>query len=159
MASSFLSRIAEERIHDAQQRGVFDNLPGRGKPIPSHDLRAVPEDLRLAYHILKNAHILPPEAALHKEIHQLQDLLRYIEEDGQRKALVKEIEWKNDPPRSVQTALILVRHEPLLRPQADPQTVTPKRLSPVCRSSFIVLRSAFLYFPSSGRSPIPRQLP
>ena len=76
---------------DAQQRGVFDNLPGRGKPIPSHDLRAVPEDLRLAYHILKNAHILPPEAALHKEIHQLQDLLRYI---GQRKALVKEIEWK-----------------------------------------------------------------
>ena len=94
MASSFLSRIAEERIHDAQQRGVFDNLPGRGKPIPSHDLRAVPEDLRLAYHILKNAHILPSEAALHKEIRQLQDLLRYIEEDGQRKALVKEIEWK-----------------------------------------------------------------
>ena len=94
MASSFLSRIAEERIHDAQQRSVFDNLPGRGKPIPSHDLRAVPEDLRLAYHILKNAHILPPEAALHKEIRQLQDLLRYIEEDGQRKALVKEIEWK-----------------------------------------------------------------
>ena len=94
MASSFLSRIAEERIHDAQQRGVFDNLPGRGKPIPSHDLRTVPEDLRLAYHILKNAHILPPEAALHKEIHQLQDLLQYIQEDGQRKALVKEIEWK-----------------------------------------------------------------
>ena len=29
-----------------------------------------------------------------KEIHQLQDLLRYIEEDGQRKALVKEIKWK-----------------------------------------------------------------
>ena len=94
MASSFLSRIAEERNHDAQQRGVFDNLPGRGKPIPSHDQRTVPEDLRLAYHILKNAHILPPEAALHKEIHQLQDLLQYIQEDGQRKALVKEIEWK-----------------------------------------------------------------
>lgn len=94
MASSLLSRIAEERIHDAQQRGVFDNLPGKGKPIQFQDLSAVPEDLRLAYHILKNAHVLPPETALHKEIKSLQDLLKSVEEDRQRKALVKEIEWK-----------------------------------------------------------------
>ena len=94
MASSFLSRIAEQRIHDAQQRGVFDNLPGKGKPIQSQDLSAVPEDLRLAYHILKNAHVLPPEAALQQEINSLQDLLKYVEEDDQRKALAKEIEWK-----------------------------------------------------------------
>ncbi len=94
MASSFFSRIAEKRIHDAQQRGVFDNLPGKGKPLQSQDLSGVPEDLRLAYHILKNAHVLPLEAALHKEINSLQDLLKYVEEDGQRKALVKEIEWK-----------------------------------------------------------------
>jgi hypothetical protein len=48
----------------------------------------------MAYHIMKNAHVLPPEAELQKEIHTLQDLLKYIEEDGERKVLVKEIEWK-----------------------------------------------------------------
>ena len=94
MAYSFLTRIAEDRIHDAQQRGVFDNLPGKGKPIQREDMSAVPEDLRLAYRILKNAHVLPPEVELQKEIHTLQDLLKYVEEDGERKALAKEIEWK-----------------------------------------------------------------
>lgn len=94
MAYSFLTRIAEERIHAAQQRGVFDNLPGKGKPIELEDLRGVPEDLRMAYRILKNAHVLPAEVELQKEINTLQDLLKYVEEDGERKALAKEIEWK-----------------------------------------------------------------
>lgn len=94
MAYSFFTRIAEDRIHDAQQRGFFDNLPGKGKPIQLEDLSAVPEDLRMAYRILKNAHVLPPEVELQKEIHTLQDLLQYVEEDGERKALTKEIEWK-----------------------------------------------------------------
>ena len=94
MALSYFARIVEERIREAQQQGAFDNLPGKGKPIVLEDLSTVPEDLRMAYHILKNAHVLPPEAELRKEIHTLQDLLRYIEDDGERKALAKEIEWK-----------------------------------------------------------------
>lgn len=94
MALSYFARIVEERIREAQQAGAFDDLPGKGKPIVLEDLSSVPEDLRMAYHILKNAHVLPPEAELQKEIHTLQDLLKYIEEDGERKALVKEIEWK-----------------------------------------------------------------
>jgi hypothetical protein len=94
MAVSYFAHLVEERIREAQQAGVFDDLPGKGKPIVLEDLSAVPEDLRMAYHIMKNAHVLPPEAELQKEIHTLQDLLKYIEEDGERKALVKEIEWK-----------------------------------------------------------------
>jgi len=94
MALSYFARIVEERIREAQQEGAFDNLPGKGKPLELEDLSSVPEDLRMAYHILKNARVLPPEAELQKEIHTLQDLLKYIEDDGERKALVKEIEWK-----------------------------------------------------------------
>jgi hypothetical protein len=94
VAYSFLTRIAEERIHEAQQRGLFDNLPGKGKPIQLDDMSGVPEDLRMAYRIMKNAHVLPPEVELQKEINSLQDLLKYVEEDGERKALAKEIEWK-----------------------------------------------------------------
>ena len=94
MALSYFARIAEERIREAQREGVFDNLPGKGKPLVLEDLSVVPEDLRMSYYILKNAHVLPPEAELRKEINTLQDLLKYVEEEGERKALAKEIEWK-----------------------------------------------------------------
>src|SRR4030095_1948882 len=94
MALSYFARIVEERIRKAQQEGAFDNLPGKGKPLVLEDQSMVPEDLRMSYHILKSAHVLPPEAELQKEINSLQDLLKYIEHDGERKALAKEIEWK-----------------------------------------------------------------
>ena len=94
MAMSYFTRVVEERIREAQKNGAFDNLPGQGKPLQLEDQSLVPEDLRMAYHILKNAHVLPPEAEVQKEIHALQDLLKYVEEEGERRALLKEIEWK-----------------------------------------------------------------
>jgi len=94
MAMSYFTRVVEERIREAQKAGAFENLPGKGKPLQLEDQSMVPEDLRMSYHILRNAHILPPEAEIQKEIYTLQDLLKYVEEDGERRALVKEIEWK-----------------------------------------------------------------
>ena len=94
MAMSYFTRVVEERIREAQKNGAFDNLPGQGKPLQLEDQSLVPEDLRMSYHILKNAHVLPPEAEVQKEIHTLQDLLKYVEEEGERRALLKEIEWK-----------------------------------------------------------------
>jgi DnaJ homologue, subfamily C, member 28, conserved domain len=94
MALSYFARVVEERIREAQQEGAFDNLPGKGKPIVLEDMSMVPEDLRVAYHLLRNAHVLPPEAELQKEIHTLQDLIKYIEDDDERRALAKQIEWK-----------------------------------------------------------------
>lgn len=87
-------RIAEERIREAQRAGAFDNLPGKGKPLELEDLSWVPEDLRIGYHVLKNAHVLPPEAELLKDIHILEDLLKHVEEEGERRALAKSIQWK-----------------------------------------------------------------
>jgi hypothetical protein len=91
---SFFWRIAEERILEAQRAGVFDDLPGKGKPLELEDLSWVPEDLRVGYHILKNAHVLPPEAELLKDIHTIEDLLKYVEDEGARRALAKSIQWK-----------------------------------------------------------------
>ena len=51
---SAIQYIAEKRIAEAMDKGEFDNLPGRGKPLEIEDLSAVPEDLRMAYKILKN---------------------------------------------------------------------------------------------------------
>ncbi|TAK00010.1 DUF1992 domain-containing protein, partial [bacterium] len=64
MAWSFFHRIVEEKIVEAQRSGAFDNLPGKGKPLELEDLSWMPEDLRVAYHVLKNAHVLPPEVEL-----------------------------------------------------------------------------------------------
>lgn len=54
----------------------------------------MPEDLRIAYHVLKNAQVLPPEAELPKEIHRIEDLLKYVEDEDERKVLAKSIQWK-----------------------------------------------------------------
>jgi hypothetical protein len=94
MAWSFFQRVVEERILEAQRAGAFDNLPGKGKPLELDDQGWVPEDLRVAYHVLKNAHVLPPEAELQKEIHTLEDLLKHIDGEVERKAALKSIQWK-----------------------------------------------------------------
>ncbi|MBI3303694.1 MAG: DUF1992 domain-containing protein [Deltaproteobacteria bacterium] len=91
---SYFHRVVEERIREAQKAGAFDNLPGKGKPLELADLSWVPEDLRMAYHVLRNAHVLPPEAQLRKEIHTLQDLLKYVEDEEERRAMLKDVEWK-----------------------------------------------------------------
>ena len=91
---SYFWRIAEERIKEAQRAGAFDNLPGKGKPLDLEDLSWVPEDLRISYLILKNAHVLPPEAELLKDIHTIEDLLKHVEDEGERRALAKSIQFK-----------------------------------------------------------------
>ena len=93
-ALSFLQNMAEQRILEAQRAGAFDNLPGKGKPLKLEDMSWVPEDLRIGYHVLKNAHVLPPEVELHKDVQTLQDLLKHVEDEGERLALAKSIQWK-----------------------------------------------------------------
>jgi hypothetical protein len=73
-------KIAERRIVEAIREGAFDNLPGAGKPLKLEDDSHVPEDLRIAYKILKNAGYVPPEVALRKEIAKAEDLLEGMED-------------------------------------------------------------------------------
>jgi hypothetical protein len=84
MISTGFEKIIEERILQAQRRGEFENLPGTGKPLEIEDDRHIPEDLRLAYKILKNAGCIPPEIELKKEIHQTRELLAAMEDTSQK---------------------------------------------------------------------------
>jgi hypothetical protein len=77
-------KIADEKIKEAMERGEFDNLPGKGEPLKLDDDRHIPQDLRLAYKILKNANCLPPELELRKEIRNTQDLLEGIEDTQEK---------------------------------------------------------------------------
>ena len=93
-AVPLFQRLAEQRILEAQRKGEFDDLPGKGKPLELEDLSWVPDDLRIGYKVLKNARVLPPEVELLKDIHTLADLLKHVEDEGERSALAKSIQWK-----------------------------------------------------------------
>ena len=67
-----LDFLAEKRIAEAVSRGDFDDLPGAGRPLELGDDSLIPEDLRLAYRILKNAGFVPPEVEAINEIAELE---------------------------------------------------------------------------------------
>lgn len=83
-----LDRLVEQRIEAAMAAGEFDHLPGAGKPLALDDDKLVPEELRVAYRILKNAGFLPPELATRGEIASLDELLRHATDDATRKRAV-----------------------------------------------------------------------
>ncbi len=56
-----LEWIAERRIAEAVSQGAFEDLPGAGRPLALEDDALVPEELRIAHRILKNAGFLPRE--------------------------------------------------------------------------------------------------
>lgn len=80
------------RIAEAQARGEFDNLPGYGQPLRLDDNPLVPEELRMAYKILKNSNCLPPELEERKEVSRLIDLLENCADEQER---VRQIEKVN----------------------------------------------------------------
>lgn len=87
-------KIVEKRIKDAEKRGEFDDLPGSGEPLTFEDDSQIPEDLRLAYKILKNADCLPPEIQLRKEIRQMEDMLEKIPDEREKYRQIKRINLK-----------------------------------------------------------------
>ncbi len=88
-----LERIAEERIREAIQRGEFENLPGSGKPLKFDDELHIPDDLRMAYKVLKNADCLPPELELKKEIRTAEDLLSELKDESEKYRQIKKINY------------------------------------------------------------------
>jgi len=90
----FLEVLAERKIREAMERGEFANLPGAGKPLRLEDDSMIPEDLRVAYKILRNAGCIPPELEVRKEIITLRDLLRTIEDEEARRDAVRELNYR-----------------------------------------------------------------
>ena len=86
-------KIVEERIRTAQKKGMFDNLPGSGKPLVLGDDGLASEELRFAYKILKNADCLPPEIELKKEIKQTEDLLAGMKETAEKYRTMKKLNF------------------------------------------------------------------
>jgi len=56
------------KIREAMSRGEFDHLVGAGRPIDLEEYFRTPEDLRMAYSLLKSAQCLPEEVELMNDI-------------------------------------------------------------------------------------------
>lgn len=81
-----IDQIAETRIREAIERGELSGLPGEGRPLQLDDDSAIPEELRAAYRILKNAGFLPPELQLRKELREAEHLLQQLPESERSRA-------------------------------------------------------------------------
>lgn len=87
-------KLVESIIKEAMERGEFDNLPGKGKPIDLSAYFDTPEDLRVAYSVLKNAGMTSREVDLLKEIAELKQVHAAMLDEEKKKKLHKEIEQK-----------------------------------------------------------------
>lgn len=83
---NLLDQIAETRIQEAVERGELCGLPGEGAPLQLDADSAVPEELRVAYRILKNAGFLPPELYMRKELREAEQLLQQLPESERSRA-------------------------------------------------------------------------
>ena len=83
---NLLDQIAEARIQEAIERGELRGLPGECRPLRLDDDSAIPEELRVAYRLLKNAGFLPPELQLRKEVREAEQLLQQMPESERSRA-------------------------------------------------------------------------
>jgi len=82
---SLLDTLAEAKIAAAIEAGEFANLPGAGKPLDLGEDPLVPEDLRVAWRILKNSGFVPPEVAERRERVALSRLIATLLDEGERR--------------------------------------------------------------------------
>ncbi|MDR6391922.1 DnaJ family domain-containing protein [Paraburkholderia phenoliruptrix] len=76
-----LDALVEQRIA-AAARGEFDDLPGAGAPLSLDDDALVPEEVRVANRILKNAGFVPPAVEQLRALRDLQTELNAVSDNA-----------------------------------------------------------------------------
>jgi DnaJ-like protein len=87
-------RIVEAMIKEAMERGEFDNLPGKGKPIDLTEYFETPEEVRLAHSVLKNAGMTSREVDLLREIAKLKQILTARMDEKKQQEIEKQVQQK-----------------------------------------------------------------
>lgn len=101
--------IAERRLEEAVAAGLFDDLPGAGRPLELEDLSRVPAELRPCVLLLRSANVLPEELELRQEALRLGDLLRTCTDPAEARSL------------ELRRSLLLLRHEILSERRQGPR--------------------------------------
>jgi hypothetical protein len=85
-------KSVEEMIRAARERGEFDNLKGRGRPLDHSEYFAQPEELRVAHHLLRNSGFVPPEVELMRDLGEARSALAACQDPARRKELAARVE-------------------------------------------------------------------
>lgn len=76
------NRLVDQRIQDAMAQGLFDNLRGMGQPLNLNDDAFVPQELKMAFRMLRSNGLAPLWIEMNKEIRadieRLQRLLAHV---------------------------------------------------------------------------------
>jgi hypothetical protein len=89
-----LEKFIDEQIRKAIEAGEFDDLAGKGRPLDLKAYFETPEDLRMAYSILKSNNFLPEEVEMLREVERLKMRLEASSDEEQKRILKKEITEK-----------------------------------------------------------------
>lgn len=126
--------LIEQRIQDGLSQGVFDNLPGMGKPLNLWDDAFVPEEMRMGFRLLRSNGLAPLWVEVNREIqediarmHRVRDHARErwhritaIERSNLRQEYARRVQQINDkilkhnilaPSSYVHMALLLAHEE------------------------------------------------
>jgi hypothetical protein len=87
-------RIVEAIIKEAMERGEFDNLSGKGKPVDLTEYFETPEEVRLVNSVLKNAGMTSREVDLLKEVAELKQILAAVFDEQKKQEIEKQIQQK-----------------------------------------------------------------
>ncbi|BAV91785.1 DnaJ family domain-containing protein [Candidatus Desulfovibrio trichonymphae] len=104
-------------IEDALEKGEMDNLPGRGRPLELEDMSHIPEELRMAYKILRNAACLPPEQKEGKEISRLTEMLDQCEDEQERVHQMQKLRFMTLKAQTRYQRHILIEQEDMYYPR------------------------------------------
>lgn len=102
---NILQVIAERKISEAIREGRLKAEGWQGKPLPEEVCPYMPEDLKMAYKILKNAGFVPPEVETRREIERLEEIIAGSTDEQTRLKQMKKLE-------------VLIRKLALMRPEA-----------------------------------------
>ena len=81
----------EQKIREAIERGDFDNLEGKGKPLDLDAYFATPEDMRMAFAMLKSNEFVPDEIEKLNELARLKESLKSCIDETERMTLTMRI--------------------------------------------------------------------
>jgi hypothetical protein len=85
--------IAERKISEAIEKGLLNIETWHNRPLPESNDSMIPDDLRMAYKLLKNAGYAPPEIETQKEIRKLEDLIAANEDEHTRVKQIKKLNY------------------------------------------------------------------
>ncbi|MGE4441669.1 MAG: DUF1992 domain-containing protein [Desulfomicrobium sp.] len=87
-----LAELAERAIREAQERGEFEGLNGLGRPLPESCDPFMPETLRMAYKVLKNAGYIPKEIEEQREIRSLIECLEQETDESRKMRQIQKVQ-------------------------------------------------------------------